>query len=33
MHDILMTQTGQASATPSGVFADFATLAYAAIDD
>lgn len=30
---ILMTQTGQASSTPSGVFVDFPTLAYAAIDD
>jgi CubicO group peptidase (beta-lactamase class C family) len=33
MITILMTQTGQASATPSGVFVDFPTLAYAAIDD
>jgi CubicO group peptidase (beta-lactamase class C family) len=30
---ILMTQTGQASSTAAGVFADFPTLAYAAIDD
>ena len=33
MITILMTQAGQASATPSGVFVDFPTLAYAAIDD
>jgi CubicO group peptidase (beta-lactamase class C family) len=33
MITILMTQVGQASATPSGVFVDFPTLAYAAIDD
>jgi CubicO group peptidase (beta-lactamase class C family) len=33
MVTILMTQAGQASATPSGVFVDFPTLAYAAIDD
>jgi CubicO group peptidase (beta-lactamase class C family) len=30
---ILMTQRGWESATPGGVFVDFATLAYAAIDD
>jgi CubicO group peptidase (beta-lactamase class C family) len=30
---ILMTQTGQASSTAAGIFADFPTLAYAAIDD
>jgi CubicO group peptidase (beta-lactamase class C family) len=33
MITILMTQVGQASATASGVFVDFPTLAYAAIDD
>jgi CubicO group peptidase (beta-lactamase class C family) len=33
MITILMTQAGQASATPSGIFVDFPTLAYAAIDD
>jgi CubicO group peptidase (beta-lactamase class C family) len=33
MITILMTQVGQASATPSGVFVDFPTMAYAAIDD
>ena len=33
MITILMTQTGQASSTPGGVFVDFPTLAYAAIDD
>lgn len=33
MITILMTQTGQASATSSGIFVDFPTLAYAAIDD
>ncbi|MGH7761128.1 MAG: serine hydrolase domain-containing protein [Candidatus Dormibacteraceae bacterium] len=33
MITILMTQTGQASATPSGIFLDFPTLAYTAIDD
>jgi hypothetical protein len=33
MITILMTQAGQASATPSGLFVDFPTLAYAAIDD
>jgi CubicO group peptidase (beta-lactamase class C family) len=30
---ILMTQRGSESSTPGGVFVDFATLAYAAIDD
>jgi CubicO group peptidase (beta-lactamase class C family) len=33
MITILMTQAGQASATAAGVFLDFPTLAYAAIDD
>ncbi len=33
MITILMTQTGQASSSASGVFLDFPTLAYAAIDD
>jgi CubicO group peptidase (beta-lactamase class C family) len=33
MITILMTQTGQASDTASGVFVDFPALAYAAIDD
>jgi CubicO group peptidase (beta-lactamase class C family) len=33
MITILMTQVGQASSTPAGVFADFPALAYAAIDD
>ena len=33
MITILMTQTGQASDTPSGIFVDFPGLAYAAIDD
>jgi CubicO group peptidase (beta-lactamase class C family) len=33
MISILMTQAGQASATPTGVFVDFPTLAYAAIGD
>jgi CubicO group peptidase (beta-lactamase class C family) len=33
MITILLTQTGQASSTSSGIFVDFPTLAYAAIDD
>jgi CubicO group peptidase (beta-lactamase class C family) len=33
MITVLMTQAGQASATPGGAFVDFPTLAYAAIDD
>jgi len=33
MITVLMTQTGQASNTPSGIFVDFPSLAYAAIDD
>ncbi len=33
MITILMTQAGQASSTPAGLFADFPALAYAAIDD
>ena len=33
MITVLMTQTGQASNTPSGIFVDFPSLAYGAIDD
>jgi hypothetical protein len=33
MIPILMTQRGWESSTPAGVFVDFWTLAYAAIDD
>jgi len=33
MITVLMTQTGQASNTPTGIFVDFPSLAYGAIDD
>jgi len=33
MITVLMTQTGQASNTPTGIFIDFPSLAYGAIDD